>query len=193
MFIEGIVKTYNTDRGFGFIQCDDNRKDIFFHISDFPNKHQPPQIGERLKFYVDQNDGKPRAKNIFRLDLKNSLPENTGKAKSSKRKAQKDKGLNLVNFFIGAAIVAIFISVFVPFVSGIYTREKLKRESVNSSESMRIISKTGSNGATSNYRCDGRTHCSQMKSYEEAVYFINHCPGTEMDGDGDGEPCERQF
>jgi len=47
MFIEGIVKTYNTDRGFGFIQCDDNRKDIFFHISDFPNKHQLPRIGEK--------------------------------------------------------------------------------------------------------------------------------------------------
>ncbi|WP_336929576.1 cold shock domain-containing protein [Acinetobacter tandoii] len=193
MFIEGIVKTYNADRGFGFIQCDDKRKDIFFHISDFPNKHQPPQIGERLKFYVDHNNGKPRAKNIVRLEMKSVTPDNSGRSQSTKRMAQKNKGFNLVNFFIGAAIVAIFISVFVPFVSGIYTREKLKRESVNSPESMRISSKSSSNNPTSNYRCDGRTHCSQMKSYEEAVYFINNCPGTEMDGDGDGEPCERQF
>jgi cold shock CspA family protein len=193
MFIEGVVKTYNTDRGFGFIQCEDIGKDIFFHISDFPNKHQPPRIGEKLKFYVDHNDGKPRAKNIVRLEMKSAQPESLGGVQPTKRKAQKNKGFNLVNLFIGAAIVAIFISVFVPFVSGIYTREKLKRESVNSSESMRISSKTGSNDPTSNYRCDGRTHCSQMKSYEEAVYFINNCLGTEMDGDGDGEPCERQF
>jgi cold shock CspA family protein/Tfp pilus assembly major pilin PilA len=193
MFIEGIVKTYNTDRGFGFIQCDDNRKDIFFHISDFPNKHQLPRIGEKLKFYVDLSDRKPRAKNIIRLEMKSAQPDSSGRAQSTKRKAQKNKGFNLVNFFIGAAIVAIFISVFVPFVSGIYTREKLKREPVNSPESMRISSKSSSNNPTSNYRCDGRTHCSQMKSYEEAVYFINNCPGTEMDGDGDGEPCERQF
>jgi len=191
MFIEGIVKTYNTDRGFGFIQCDDNRKDIFFHISDFPNKHQLPRIGEKLKFYVDLSDRKPRAKNIIRLEMKSAQPDSSGRAQSTKRKAQKNKGFNLVNFFIGAAIVAIFISVFVPFVSGIYTREKLKREPVNSPESMRISSKSSSNNPTSNYRCDGRTHCSQMKSYEEAVYFINNCPGTEMDGDG--EPCERQF
>lgn len=193
MFIEGIVKTYNTDRGFGFIQCDDNRKDIFFHISDFPNKHQLPRIGEKLKFYVDLSDRKPRAKNIIRLEMKSAQPDSSGRAQSTKRMAQKNKGFNLVNFFIGAAIVAIFISVFVPLVSGIYTREKLKREPVNSPESMRISSKSSSNNPTSNYRCDGRTHCSQMKSYEEAVYFINNCPGTEMDGDGDGEPCERQF
>jgi len=43
------------------------------------------------------------------------------------------------------------------------------------------------------FKCDGRQHCSQMKSYEEAIYFIQHCPNTKMDGDNDGVPCERQF
>ena len=44
-----------------------------------------------------------------------------------------------------------------------------------------------------NFKCDGRQHCSQMTSYEEAKYFIDHCPNTKMDGDNDGIPCERQF
>ncbi|MFW1735790.1 MULTISPECIES: excalibur calcium-binding domain-containing protein [unclassified Acinetobacter] len=43
------------------------------------------------------------------------------------------------------------------------------------------------------YQCDGRTHCSQMTSYDEAVFFIKNCPNTQMDGDHDGQPCERQF
>ncbi|MDQ3287023.1 MAG: excalibur calcium-binding domain-containing protein [Pseudomonadota bacterium] len=43
------------------------------------------------------------------------------------------------------------------------------------------------------YQCDGRTHCSQMRSCAEATFFIRHCPGTEMDGDADGVPCERQW
>jgi len=43
------------------------------------------------------------------------------------------------------------------------------------------------------FKCDGRQHCSQMKSYSEAKYFIMHCPNTKMDGDNDGIPCERQF
>jgi len=43
------------------------------------------------------------------------------------------------------------------------------------------------------YVCDGRQHFSKMGSYEEAKYFIEHCPDTKMDGDNDGIPCERQF
>ena len=43
------------------------------------------------------------------------------------------------------------------------------------------------------FQCDGRTHCSQMHSCAEAKYFLANCPGTEMDGDGDGIPCERQW
>ncbi len=43
------------------------------------------------------------------------------------------------------------------------------------------------------FQCDGRTHCSQMRSCEEARYFVQHCPNTQMDGDRDGEPCEQQW
>lgn len=49
------------------------------------------------------------------------------------------------------------------------------------------------NKVYSQFKCDGRTYCSQMKSYEEALFFIQHCPNTKMDGDEDGIPCERQF
>jgi len=47
--------------------------------------------------------------------------------------------------------------------------------------------------AYNRHRCDGRTRCSQMTSCEEATFFIRNCPGTKMDGDGDGVPCERQW
>ena len=43
------------------------------------------------------------------------------------------------------------------------------------------------------FRCDGRTRCTQMTSCEEARFFLKHCPGVEMDGDGDGVPCETQW
>jgi hypothetical protein len=43
------------------------------------------------------------------------------------------------------------------------------------------------------FKCDGRTHCSQMRSYEEAVFFLRNCPGVKMDGNHDGIPCEQQF
>ncbi|MBE0590353.1 MAG: excalibur calcium-binding domain-containing protein [Hydrogenophaga sp.] len=43
------------------------------------------------------------------------------------------------------------------------------------------------------FQCDGRKHCSQMSSCSEAKQFLNNCPGMEMDGDGDGIPCEQQL
>jgi hypothetical protein len=43
------------------------------------------------------------------------------------------------------------------------------------------------------FRCDGRQHCSQMRSCREAKYFLANCPGVKMDGDRDGIPCEEQW
>lgn len=45
----------------------------------------------------------------------------------------------------------------------------------------------------SGFSCDTRKHCSQMRSCEEAKYFLANCPGVKMDGDGDGIPCEEQW
>jgi Excalibur calcium-binding domain len=43
------------------------------------------------------------------------------------------------------------------------------------------------------FRCDGRQHCSQMRSCAEAKYFLANCPGAKMDGNRDGTPCEQQW
>ena len=43
------------------------------------------------------------------------------------------------------------------------------------------------------FKCDGRTHCSQMTSCEEATFFLRSCPGVKMDGNNDGVPCEQQW
>lgn len=46
---------------------------------------------------------------------------------------------------------------------------------------------------TQSFKCDGRTHCSQMRSCEEATFFLQNCPGVKMDGNNDGIPCEKQW
>lgn len=43
---------------------------------------------------------------------------------------------------------------------------------------------------TQRFSCDGRQHCSQMRSRAEAEFFVRNCPNTKMDGDHDGVPCE---
>jgi len=47
--------------------------------------------------------------------------------------------------------------------------------------------------STRPFKCDGRIYCSQMRSCQEATFFLNNCPGTKMDGNNDGIPCERQW
>ena len=44
--------------------------------------------------------------------------------------------------------------------------------------------------SNTNFKCDGRQHCSQMNSREEAEWFSQNCPDTKMDGDKDGDVCE---
>ncbi|HMZ10144.1 excalibur calcium-binding domain-containing protein [Plasticicumulans sp.] len=46
---------------------------------------------------------------------------------------------------------------------------------------------------SASFRCDGRTHCSQMTSCAEATFFLRNCPGVKMDGNNDGVPCEQQW
>ncbi len=56
-----------------------------------------------------------------------------------------------------------------------------------------LAAPAASASAATAFRCDGRTRCSQMRSCEEATWFLRHCPGVQMDGNGDGVPCERQW
>lgn len=40
------------------------------------------------------------------------------------------------------------------------------------------------------FSCDGRHLCRQMRSCEEAYFFLNVCGVHRLDGDSDGVPCE---
>jgi len=49
------------------------------------------------------------------------------------------------------------------------------------------------NKKNSSFQCSGKIYCSQMSSCSEAQFYLNNCPGTKMDGDNDGVPCEKQW
>lgn len=62
-----------------------------------------------------------------------------------------------------------------------------------SSHSGRPLAATSELPSGSDFTCDGRTRCSQLTSCAEASYFLQHCPGTTMDREHGGIPCERQW
>lgn len=62
MRFTGTLKSWNDDRGFGFIAVDRARQDVFVHISQFPAIYGRPQGGERLSFdVVADRDGRLQA------------------------------------------------------------------------------------------------------------------------------------
>ena len=67
------------------------------------------------------------------------------------------------------------------------------RRSANGGQQIKLSSVQRNAEHKSSYKCDGRTHCSQMTSCEEATFFLKNCPGVKMDGDNDGIPCEKQW
>ncbi len=57
----GVVKAWNPDRGFGFVQRT-TAPDLFLHIKAFPRGAAEPAVGDEVTFEVEvQPDGKPRA------------------------------------------------------------------------------------------------------------------------------------
>ena len=84
-----------------------------------------------------------------------------------------------------------------PSLDQLNAAEKKKRAAAASAAVARpavAVPAPPSGGAVaSRFTCDGRQHCSQMGSCDEAKYFLAHCPGVRMDGDRDGIPCEDQW
>jgi len=61
---EGTIRTYFSDRGFGFIKPDAGDEDVFFHISDAQGLGHEPREGERVVYEVTMGRRGPRAINV---------------------------------------------------------------------------------------------------------------------------------
>lgn len=65
MKIDGTIKTWNDERGFGFIAPSLGGQEIFVHIKAFNGLRGRPQIGQRVAFSVETgHDGKKRARDV---------------------------------------------------------------------------------------------------------------------------------
>jgi hypothetical protein len=93
-------------------------------------------------------------------------------------------------------LIALVIGVIGWQAWGAYQSRNVEEEFYDDSESSvasQLLDQEAASDERSPYQCDGRTHCSEMTSCEEAEFFLANCPGVKMDGGGDGVPCERQW
>ena len=178
--IKGRLKSWNEQKGFGFITSETIERDVFVHISALKMMSRKPKVGDIIYFNTEQQaDGKIRAINC----------EIEGVAVVEKRPANKSykyKNQSKTKFPLVTIVILIAIGVFVYEKWG----ENASYTSPVNYESFEPLAPVIIEKPLVNFVCDGRKHCSQMRSRAEAEFFNKNCPDTLMDGDGDGRPCE---
>ena len=59
---KGRIRSWNDERGFGFIEPNDRGKDVFLHISALSNRHRRPAVGQVVTYAISFDaQGRPRA------------------------------------------------------------------------------------------------------------------------------------
>ncbi len=106
MRFEGTIRTWNDERGFGFIEPAQGGQEIFIHIKAFTSRAGRPQQGQRVTFEVELNtEGKKRARAVepFRSS-RTSARSKTG-SPAQRGTAGYFAILAFAVLYVGAAIV----------------------------------------------------------------------------------------
>ena len=190
MRFDGILTCWDDDRSSGIITPGKGGNDIAVHAAAFPRDGVVPSVGEALSFQVELGpDGNKRACSVLRLRMS---------ARSAERQEQAKPSSSLVTAALlilaaGAAVyyaslrqhgqqpLALPGAALTPQAAAIPHERKTDK----------VAASRFARPATA--ACDGRTRCTQMNSCAEAKFFADNCEGAEMDGDGDGVPCESQW
>ena len=193
---KGKLTRWIEEKGFGFIKPDDGGADIFIHISELRTMSRSPVVGDVIIYETGFDDkGKTRAINakIEGVPVALTISPIHTKDKNSKkasdhnhhprkpvntyRPPSKKSGYRFVPLLIIAAAVFAF--------------DKFR----NHDPAVKTVEPSFADPVKPirNFTCQGKVYCSEMSSYDEAVFYLRNCPGTKMDGDGDGIPCEQQF
>jgi cold shock CspA family protein len=167
MRYHGKLKTWNDARGFGFIAPVQGEQDIFVHASELPRGARP---GPDKLISYELAEGAEGRKKAVRVQLR----QESGTSAAGRVSPHKAVGTWSPFGWLGSVV---FLVVLAGIVWGVYRYQDNRVNEV----------------ALSQYKCDGRTHCSQMTSCAEAKFFLKYCPGTAMDGNNDGVPCETQW
>jgi cold shock CspA family protein len=170
MRYKGKIITWNDDRGFGFIEQIGGNEKLFAHISSFAERKRRPSVGDIVTYEAVKDErGRSKAQKI-------ALPG----AGNRKTVIKRTRLFPWATFSTVSLIAILSIGASLLYASKVmFTNHG--------------PSAYRSATAETSFRCEGKKHCSQMSSCAEAKFYLNNCPGTIMDGDGDGVPCESQW
>ena len=176
---QGKIIKWLDDKGYGFVSADGANEQIFIHISAFPRGQERPHIGELVTFDVAKDSKKGlQAYNVTYLNRPNVQVKRD-------RISCKNKKSNLGTWiFVAILLLSVYLykSFYKPALNQIYETASQAEQAIALQDEK-----------PQSYKCEGKTHCNEMTSCEEAKFYLNNCPGTIADGDGDDIPCEDQW
>lgn len=118
---KGQLKTWNDDRGFGFIKPEEGGKDVFLHISAIKAASRRPQVGDTISYQrVAEPGGKVRAAKASiqgvpsRLATPSAKPRTSQAARTSyqpqstSRRPKQQNFIGTVLGFAGAIALLLF-------------------------------------------------------------------------------------
>jgi cold shock CspA family protein len=187
----GRLQSWNDERGFGFIRPVDGGQDIFVHVSQLSFGQPAPD--EVLTFEVGLNhQGKKKALNVRRQSVEVAgLAADVARSDRPLHRRPTNPAPQRTGPRTGTVRTVVLFALIVA-VAGFALQRGMPRLLGMLGPSEMTISKPAGAKPEVRFQCDGRQHCSQMSSCEEATFFLQNCPTVKMDGDGDGVPCEQQ-
>lgn len=179
--MKGKLHRWDDDKGFGFIATHGGGPDMFIHISALKKMARRPRVGDVITFDVHlDNNGKKRAVN--------ASIEGVASIQATHKRTPKNIAAKRGGSWGTAMAVLLLLGVAGAAYKALDSNSP---RGVNNSRSLPLSGQASTESAR--FSCTGKTHCSQMTSCDDARFYLNNCPGTKMDGDGDGIPCEQQW
>lgn len=185
--LKGTLNKWFDNKGFGFITEAKGSSDIFIHITAFSDGiPRRPQVGDVVFYYkTTDKSGKTKAVDAIIEGLEPVVTKQRTRPKPTGRYEGTKSGLTSLLLCLVVTIGAL-TSAYLGFMPKTDRSAPPPETGVSLTESPQTRQ-------SPQFNCSGKTRCNQMTSCAEATFYLRNCPNTQIDGDGDGIPCERQF
>lgn len=193
MLHQGKLRDWNPGNGSGFIQQDKAGPDIRISSSGFRKKPEKLQDGDCIFFQIEVDpQGMPKAVSAYRAGQR-----------FAPAPALKKPALSSLPF---QQLLSVLVTFSILAWLGYQSMHLYSAEAASPAVAELIETADQQSTAASlenpvwppiqaqqdpQFQCEGKQHCSEMSSCEEAEFYLEQCPNVLIDGDRDGIPCER--
>jgi cold shock CspA family protein len=193
MLHQGKLKGWNASQGRGFIQREKAGPDIQICSSGFRMKPASLQDGDSIFFQIELDDeGKAKAVAAYKAGQRLAPEPGLKQPMVSSFQFQ-----HVLSFLFALSVLAWLAYQFWYLLNTQFEPElHIQQAEISASDRIRPDNPVWPPLQVQqglHFQCEGKQHCSQMHSCDEAKFYLANCPDVVIDGELDGIPCEQQL